>query len=1416
MSNAKLAPDFLFEVSWEVCNKVGGIHTVISTKAQTVTRKFGDRYMTVGPDLSHEGVNPEFEEDPALLKGWRQTVYNEGIRIRVGRWKIKGSPVAILVDFSSLIPRKDEILTKLWEDYHVDSLSGQWDYIEPVLFGYAAGVVISSYVKSFCTTTEKVVAHCHEWMAAATGLYLRKYSPYVATVFTSHATVMGRCIAGNRLPLYNDLTKFNADELARQFNVTAKHSIEKIAAANHDAFLTVSDITANECKYLLGRDPDGITPNGFENDFVWTGEEYYTKRDEARHAMIGVAEACLGKKFETDPLIIGTSGRYEFRNKGIDVFLESLKLLAASDKLEREVLAYITVPAANRGPRADLQAHLADPAQPIDPNQYRFTTHYLENPDWDPIVNSLKGSILTRQDSKVKVIFVPTYLNKTDGIFNKDYYELLVGMDVTVFASYYEPWGYTPLESVAFSVPTITTTLAGFGLWVDKHREHAGVEVIRRDDFNDQEVQEKISDALLRFSALDSRHINEVRVSASDLSMTALWEHLFSAYEQAYSEAVESSIVRTNRAVLDDGGAKTEQINFVRQQLFVEKPNWSRMMVDKTLPKRLHALEELSRNLWWCWNPGARDLFEGIDPTLWAASERNPIAFLDRLSVERLKELEHDGNFLAQLDAVYTQFRDYMSEKPDPKTTSISYFSMEYGLHSSLKIYSGGLGILAGDYLKEASDKNVPMTAVGLLYRYGYFTQRLSAQGAQEATYEAQNFFKLPISPVRDEAGGWVTVTIAFPGRTLSARVWKCQVGRTDLYLLDADYEANLEEDRQITHYLYGGDWENRLKQEILLGIGGIRALRKMGIRNQVYHCNEGHAAFIGIERIRELVNHRKLTFSEALEVIRSSSLFTTHTPVPAGHDAFPESMIRQYMSHYPDVLGITWEQYINLGKTNPNDPNEKFSMSVLACNLSQEVNGVSWLHGEVSKEILGNMWPGYFKNELHIGYVTNGVHFPTWIATSLRRLYARYFPEGFEGHVYDIPAWQKVHNIPDEELWGERMKLKNRLVKHIRKRYSDPKQVRLDSPRQMLQIIEGIKPEVLTIGFARRFATYKRAYLLFTNLDRLSAIVNNKERPVQFIFAGKAHPNDKPGQDLIKRIVEVAAMPQFVGKIIFLQNYDMELARRMVQGVDVWLNTPTRPLEASGTSGEKCVMNGVMQFSVLDGWWVEGYKEGAGWALPMERTFTDQHFQDELDAEMIYNTIEEQIAPLYYRRSADGIPHEWVASIKKCVADIAANFTMNRQLIDYENRFYNKLAARKHRIVEGGYKLAREIAAWKRKVSAAWDQVRVVDVQRVTINKEAVYVGEKYHFEVKLDVANLQPEDIGVEMVIAQQIVGGQSVNVIRTIQLERVKTEGSLVTYTLDYTPDETGTFDVALRVYPSNPNLPHRMDFALVKWA
>ena len=1414
MNNVNLTPDYLFEVSWEVCNKVGGIHTVIASKAPTVKGLLGDKYITIGPDFSQDAAKPEFKEDGTLLAALRESLYQRGVRVRIGRWAIESSPIAILIDFKSFFSQKDTILKQLWDSYHVDSLSGQWDYVEPVLFGHAAGVVIAAFAESVCTSSDKVVAHFHEWMAAAGSLYLRDNAPYVATVFSTHATVMGRCIAGNRLPLYNDLHKFNADELARQFNVMAKHSLEKSAATFADAFLTVSDITANECKYLLGREVTRITPNGFDNGFVPQGAMLDEKREAARKRLIDVASATWGYEFRNNPLIVATSGRYEFRNKGIDVFLESLKQLAASN-IERDVLAVVAVPAATVGARQDLIQHLENKESAIDPSQKRYLTHYLESEAWDQVSQSIEGSILSTTASRVKVLFVPTYLNGHDGIFDMPYYDVLAGVDLTVFASYYEPWGYTPLESVAYGVPTVTTTLAGFGLWVAKHANHNGVDIVRRDDYNEREVVLQITDVIRKYMDMDAESFAQARLSAQEISSTALWSKLFNEYKEAYEEALDNSVSRTNR-VLIDGGSRAEQINFVRQQLTSNKPSWHRLMIEKGIPERLKPLEELSRNLWWCWTPGAQELFEDADAELWVKVDRNPIALLDKISATRYDELLADKEFLKKMDAVYKQFCDYMSEKPSPEHAKVAYFSMEYGLHSSLKIYSGGLGILAGDYLKEASDRNVPMVAVGLLYRYGYFTQRLSAQGAQEATYEAQNFFKLPISPVRDEFGNWVTTQVAFPGRVLSARVWKCQVGRTDLYLLDADYEANLEEDRQVTYYLYGGDWENRLKQEILLGVGGIRALVKMGVKQQVYHCNEGHAAFIGIERIRNLIAKKHLSFSEALEVIRSSSLFTTHTPVPAGHDAFPESMIRQYMSHYPDVLGITWDQFINLGKTNPSDPNEKFSMSVLACNLSQEVNGVSWLHGEVSKDILGNMWPGYFKNELHIGYVTNGVHFPTWVASNLRRLYSKYFGKAFEGHTYDIPAWQGVHKIDDTELWQERMVLKERLIKTIRKRFSDPTQVRLQSPRQMVQVVESIRPDVLTIGFARRFATYKRAYLLFTNLERLSALVNNKERPVQFIFAGKAHPNDKPGQDLIKRIVEVSAMPEFVGKIVFLQNYDMELARRMVQGVDVWLNTPTRPLEASGTSGEKCVMNGVMQFSVLDGWWVEGYKEGAGWMLPMERTYADQRYQDELDAEMIYNTIEEQIVPLYYDRSDDGVPHRWVNSVKKCVADIASNFTTNRMLIDYEERFYNKLAERKGLMLDNNYLMARQIAAWKRKVSAAWDNIAILDVKRAEIENEAIFVGKKYHFELTLDLAGLNKEDIGAELVVATQIEAGQAANIVDTRRLEVVAAEGSTVTLALDYKPEHTGMFDVALRIFPSNDKLEYRMDFALVKWA
>ena len=643
-------------------------------------------------------------------------------------------------------------------------------------------------------------------------------------------------------------------------------------------------------------------------------------------------------------------------------------------------------------------------------------------------------------------------------------------------------------------------------------------------------------------------------------------------------------------------------------------PNWKEVTVKSHIPEELKKLEEMARNIWWAWNYEATDLFRDLDPATWKEVGQNPVALLERLSYEKLEALTQDKVIVKRMNDVYAKFKAYVDAKPDSKRPSVAYFCMEYGLTHVLKIYSGGLGILAGDYLKEASDSNVDMCGVGFLYRYGYFSQSLSMDGQQIANYESQNFGSLPIERVMDENGQPMVVDVPYLNYFVHAYVWKVNVGRVPLYLLDTDNEMNSEFDRPITYQLYGGDWENRLKQEILLGIGGVLLLKKLGIKKDVYHCNEGHAALCNVQRLCDYVESG-LTFDQALEVVRSSSLYTVHTPVPAGHDYFDEGLFGKYMGGYPQRMGISWQDLMDLGRINPGDAGERFCMSTFACNTCQEVNGVSWLHGKVSQEMFSGIWKGYFPEESHVGYVTNGVHFPTWSATEWKKLYAKHFAPNFLEDQSNEKIWEAIYNVADEEIWETRMALKYKLVDHIRKQFSESWLKNQGDPSRIVSLMEKINPNALLIGFARRFATYKRAHLLFTDLERLSKIVNNPDYPVQFLFAGKAHPHDGAGQGLIKKIVEISRRPEFLGKIIFLENYDMQLARRLVSGVDIWMNTPTRPLEASGTSGEKALMNGVVNFSVLDGWWLEGYREGAGWALTEKRTYQNQDHQDQLDA---------------------------------------------------------------------------------------------------------------------------------------------------------------------------------------------------------
>ena len=563
----------------------------------------------------------------------------------------------------------------------------------------------------------------------------------------------------------------------------------------------------------------------------------------------------------------------------------------------------------------------------------------------------------------------------------------------------------------------------------------------------------------------------------------------------------------------------------------VNTPNWKEVTVKSRIPEELEKLSEIARNIWWAWNFEATELFRDLDPELWKECGQNPVLLLERMSYEKLEALAKDKVILRRMNEVYTKFRDYMDVKPDEQRPSIAYFSMEYGLSSVLKIYSGGLGVLAGDYLKEASDSNVDLCAVGFLYRYGYFTQTLSMDGQQIANYEAQNFGQLPIERVMDANGQPLIVDVPYLDYFVHANVWRVNVGRISLYLLDTDNEMNSEFDRPITHQLYGGDWENRLKQEILLGIGGILTLKALGIKKDVYHCNEGHAALINVQRICDYVA-TGLTFDQAIELVRASSLYTVHTPVPAGHDYFDEGLFGKYMGGYPSRMGISWDDLMDLGRNNPGDKGERFCMSVFACNTSQEVNGVSWLHGKVSQEMFSSIWKGYFPEESHVGYVTNGVHFPTWSATEWKELYFKYFNENFWFDQSNPKIWEAIYNVPDEEIWKTRMTMKNKLVDYIRKSFRDTWLKNQGDPSRIVSLMDKINPNALLIGFGRRFATYKRAHLLFTDLDRLSKIVNNPDYPVQFLFTGKAHPHDGAGQGLIKRIIEISRRPEFLVRL--------------------------------------------------------------------------------------------------------------------------------------------------------------------------------------------------------------------------------------------------------------------------------------------
>jgi len=838
-----------------------------------------------------------------------------------------------------------------------------------------------------------------------------------------------------------------------------------------------------------------------------------------------------------------------------------------------------------------------------------------------------------------------------------------------------------------------------------------------------------------------------------------------------------------------------------------------RIFVQNELPSALTPLKRLSHNIWWSWSADAQELFKSIDPERFVELNYNPVALLETLDPVRAVELSKDKAFLKQLKAVEKAFDAYLAE-PKKKGPKIAYFSMEYGLHISLKLYSGGLGVLAGDYLKEASDSNVDLFGVGLLYRYGYFNQGLSINGDQIHKYPAQKFTQLPVEPVRGEDGNWLKISVPIQGRIVVAKVWKLPIGRINLYLLDTDHEDNQQEDRALTHMLYGGDNEHRLKQEILLGIGGVRAIEAMEAAPEVYHLNEGHAGFLSIERLKNFIHEDGLNFNEAVEAVRASSLYTTHTPVPAGHDHFPEHMLRNYLYNYAGELGISWEEFVALGRQNADDESEDFNMSKLSIALSQRVNGVSKLHGEVSQEMFTTLYPGYVAEEVHIGYVTNSVHYPTWIANELHRLYSKAFGNDWVKDQSNKDIWRKISKIDDKELFGVQQELKVRLLDYVRAKLEVDMRKRGESPRVTFDIISKINNDALVLGFARRFATYKRATLLFQNEDRLRELVSQEGRPVIFLFAGKAHPADQGGQDLIRHIIHVSKKPEFAGKVIFLEDYNMEMAKLLTQGVDIWLNTPTRPLEASGTSGMKAALNGRPNFSVLDGWWAEGYRPDAGWALPLERTYEEQHLQNELDAELIYHTMEEEIIPIYFDRDKTGISKTWMGYVKQIIAEVAPTFTMKRMMDDYYERFYFPLGKSQQASSTKKYQPAKDFAAWKQHVSERWSGIEVVDNKSFDAANQALPMTGKFEATVLLDTNGIDAKDLTLEL-CAYSRLSETKLELVDATPFELKSQKDGKATFTISTDPKLSGVFEFGYRLRPVHKLMPHAQDLNLVYW-
>jgi phosphorylase/glycogen(starch) synthase len=1406
-------PGFLYVTSWEVCNRLGGVHSVLQTCTPHLETHYNDDLLFVGPDLwARRTPRAEFTEDPTQpqLAG---IAAERDIPVRFGRWEIEGRPRAALVDFGRLLERKNEILGLLWDDHKIDSIHADWDTIERILFGLAAGMLVELHYHSHVRPTgSRAVAHFHQWIAGAGLLRLSDRTPEIGTVYTPHGTALGRSLAQEGEPLHRNLERFEPLEAARERGVIAQHSLE-VAVANAASVLTsVSEHSGDEIRHLLGREVDLVTPNGFTrlHDFD------PARREQVREAIFRNAERFLGAPIDRDSTRLAlSSGPYQVHTKGIDVALKALGKLKESDEQPARRMLYLIAMAANQtGPRPETLRRLRSEELAGEP--IGICTHNLAHPEADPILQLCRDAGLNNDpDDPVRVVFVPLMIDGRDPFLPFPYAEVLQACDATLFPSLYEPWGYTPVESLAAGVSTATTDLTGFGRFAlgVPEEERKALVVLPRSEMNDEALQDRVADEARKFLALDDEAMISLRSASDDLLARMSWDRLIAATLDAHRHALHRARARRAPTISPGMAPISRRSVVVISTGGKDRPQLHRFTVTAKIPDRIARLRELAGNLWWSWNPAASTLFEAIEPELWVETKRNPIALLRHVDPARLEELAATESFLQRFDAVMSRLDAYLGREKTgaPATT---YFCAEFALHESLPIYSGGLGVLAGDHLKSASDLALPLSAVGLFYSHGYFVQRIQPGGEQGAEFVRTDLRDAPLSEVEGEGGVPLRIRIPMPERDLMAGAYRVQVGGVELLLLDTHVTENDPGDQDVTFRLYPSDREPRLRQEILLGMGGWRLLKALGKTPEVCHLNEGHSAFLLLERLLDLVEEQGLTFAEAEEVVRNSTLFTTHTPVPAGHDRFSEGLMRRYFGHVAARLGLDWEEFLDLGRASRDD--HEFSMTVLALRLSGRANGVSRLHGEVSRDMLTNVWPGFHTAETPVDSITNGVHLPTWVGPEMRGLIDAGLGNDWPVRELEPAAWKDLEDLDDEALWVARKAQRNRMVEFLRESVERTGLRRGESPAALRKRIEGITEDALWIGYARRFAPYKRATLLFQDAERLAALLDDEERPVRVVFAGKSHPDDHDGGRLVQEIVKLTQDERFAGRVFLVEDYDMSVGRQLVQGVDIWLNTPTRPLEASGTSGMKACLNAGIHLSILDGWWCEGYDGDNGWAIGEGREYDNPEMQREHDSRSLYGLLETDIVPLFFHRDYEGLPRLWLERCRHTLATVPAVFNTNRMVSDYARFGYRPLGERLETVAADEYRGARERAARHARLKRDWEGLFIDKVSVTDLSQGQIGIGDVFEVRARVQPGSLSPEELSVELYIGPLDENGELKDpVVIPLLRDGVKDDGA-AEYTGTYLPSGSGSFEYGVRVMPACETFEEAAHLGLVRWA